>query len=143
MKLWESRKKNQEGEELKELFQKETLQEEESSEEPYSDNGAPKKRKSRSPVSESCRKRNKGCGKTHRAFCEKAQNSDRADCPDSDSGHRGAGCLAEQEPQASDAADHDSGDSHCREDGFDKFHRCDGHACHGRRKVRNYDTGKY
>ncbi|OUQ25321.1 hypothetical protein B5E77_11735 [Lachnoclostridium sp. An131] len=43
MKLWESRKKNQEGEELKELFQKETLQEEESSEEPYSDNGAPKK----------------------------------------------------------------------------------------------------
>ena len=43
MKLWESRKKNQEGEELKELFQKETLQEEESSEEPYSDNGAHKK----------------------------------------------------------------------------------------------------
>ena len=34
MKLWESRKKNQEGEELKELFQKETLQEEERSEEP-------------------------------------------------------------------------------------------------------------
>lgn len=43
MKLWESRKKNQEGEELKELFQKETLQEEESSEEPYSDNGTSKK----------------------------------------------------------------------------------------------------
>ena len=44
MKLWESRKKNQEGEELKELFQKETLQEEESSEEPYSDNGARRNR---------------------------------------------------------------------------------------------------
>ena len=43
MKLWESRKKNQEGEELKELFQKETLQEEESSEEPFSDNGTSKK----------------------------------------------------------------------------------------------------